>query len=200
MKRDTAVRHLREMAGGCTDHNARLEMFDSELRLVGVWAFGAILDGWTDDELMSVAIVVNLEPHVAHWLSVPAAAEWLMSFAGWAKRPVSPRWRSHEGPVWNHEIVRPAALWTAEGGVSEDLLADLAAGGSVESYRLPAPDPLELVERMAQERAACVQALGLTTEAYWDRRWGPGKPFKIADPLANAATGLVDLEAAIASR
>lgn len=200
MKRNTALGHVRDIAQACTDVDSRLQTLGSDFRPVGVWAFGPILDGWDDRDFVPLAVVVNLEPHIAHWLSQPAAAEWLTSFMGWAKRPVSIRWRSHDAPVWNHEIVRPAAVWTAADGVSEELLSELAADRSVESYRLPAPSALELSDRLEQERAACLTALRLTTDDYWVRRWGPGRPFKITDPLAQAATGLIDVEAAIASR
>jgi hypothetical protein len=195
MKRDTALRRLREMADKCQSMAGPAP--DFMLRVIEFWVFGVFLDEpASTPEWVDVALVVDLPPDVAHWFAHPPGTEHWAYATRLQQSPLTPQWRPKGYPVWNHDIRRPLLLWDVPEGVREEAFAGLRTA-AYEPLRLPEPSPEELRERLVEERGSCLTALKKSTRDYTEKRWGQGKIERIADPLHFAALGYLDILAAL---
>ncbi|MFS8098415.1 hypothetical protein LFM09_14880 [Lentzea alba] len=186
MKWTRAVHHLAELAEKCGELPASFFRF----QVVELWVFGDLLDVPKDLEVIQVALVTDL-PEVP-WLTEPTGAEHWANSTRLSRNPFDARWRSKNGPVWNHRIVRPALIWSAQDGINEEAL--VAVGdGTAELVRQAAPTPEELAERIEDEREVSLRALRQASQDYTDRRWSPGKLTPYSDALWRTTTGYLDL-------
>lgn len=198
MKRSTAVGHLVEMAERCEEVNDRLGvLYEEGPRITAFWAFGKVLDPeqrWTDkDRWTDAAIVLQLPEIELAWLAPPEVAPWIQQMAGWGKRPVVLMWRSADGPVWNHRIVRPMLLWDAAAGLRHHAIAVLRDGEDIEHHREPAPSPEELAGQMARQLEISLAAVRKAAHKFESHRWGRGEVLGYADALFAATDGYLDL-------
>lgn len=200
MKWSKGVAHLAAIARECGQLNERLAAFDIPVRLVGLWAYGPVLDGpgaWPDGrEHAEAALALDVEPSRVPWYARPGDLEHATGLMGWGKRPVVMMFRSAARPVWNHHITRPLRLWDADAGVDEAAIEALESGDT-EDLRGPGPSPEALREQLEHERQAAYAAMVASTRSYDDHRWtrGPLRPY--AEPMWEAAAGYVDITEAL---
>jgi hypothetical protein len=183
------VHYLADLARECT----RLTTLPEGVRglpVVGLWAFGETLGEPREIDQVEVAVVVDL-PEVP-WLSDPAGADHWANMTRMRKNPIKAYWRSSHAPVWNHRIVRPAPVWTAEDGVVADALAAIGDGKGGD-FRLAAPSVEEMRERLDAEIAVSLRSLRGQARTYDERRWRPGDVTPAADALWRAADGYLDV-------
>lgn len=154
------------------------------LSVVQLWAFGDVVASNADLDFAEVALVVDV-PEVP-WLSVPDGGTW-WSRSARLKDPLRAFWRSSRVPVWNHRIVQPVLLWDVENGVAEDAFSDL--GG----FRVAAPSPDELRDRLDLELATSLKAMRAAAEVYETTRWSPRKLEPVADDLHAVTKGYLDI-------
>ncbi|MCK2240616.1 MULTISPECIES: hypothetical protein [unclassified Crossiella] len=194
MKRNRAAHHLETLAQTCAGLIENPNPI-SPLRVRALWAAGEILDPAAEPELITVALVVDLPPAEVPWRGEPTGAQHWANLTRLSRNPFLPLWRSAHAPVWNHHIVRPALIWSAETGIAEDTLAALAEGDP-ESVRAEAPSTVDYQARVAEELEISHAALTAASETYEARRWSPGKLEPYADTLFRAGKGYLELLAA----
>jgi hypothetical protein len=104
--------------------------------------------------------------------------------------------------VWNHELVRPLLVWSGQDGMHDSALAALAGPdrAALDALRGPVPTPEQLGERLEQELLVVQAAVRERSAEYQRRRWSPGKLEPVADALADAVQGWVDLQDALESQ
>lgn len=172
MKHATAVQRLRTVADACDRwHSFISGDGDSGSWLTGAYAYGPVLD--TDCislDLVRIAFVVALPPDELPWGVESQHCSSLAYALDLDKAPVLRRWRSAQGPVTNHEIRRPMAIWLPEGVRTEalDALAERRAG----AFRLPEVLPAEQSQQTDREIARSAAHLRAVRDAYWaDSTW-----------------------------
>ena len=123
-----------------------------------VWASGPLLEG---DSVAGPDAVVRLDVPADElpWRVTPAAGEPLVAAVTHHRLPVSLLWRSVHAPVWNHIIVRPALLWSADGGAADKVAATLLRGPVPDELRLEAPAPDALRRQLEAELEISHRAL-----------------------------------------
>lgn len=72
-----AVEKLTLLGRGCERISRLWTMEDEEPFLVGMYAFGDVLDGADPLEVVQVAGVIRLPPEEVTWGSDPSGTEWL---------------------------------------------------------------------------------------------------------------------------
>jgi len=200
MKRGRALHHLRTLAEACATMSDRpASIFP--LRVVGLWAAGEVLEPGETVDTVAVALQVDLPAGSTPWLCPPSGATHWASAVGLQKLPVVAHWRSTEAPVWNHELVRPLPVWSVDDGVSDPALAALSGPdvAALEVLRGPAPTAAELHDRLVDELGVAQAAVRERSAEYQRRRWAPGRLEPVADALADAVRGWLDLEDATSS-
>lgn len=185
MKWTRAIHHLTELADACT-RLASAPTSIHPLRVTELWAAGDVLGEPADLDTVTVALVVDL-PEVP-WLTTPPGAQHWSAASRLSRGPFTPYWRTR--PVWNHRLTRPALIWAGE---THQSTLDAIANGHGATVSAPAPEPHELVERIAQETATSLTALRRRTAEYAEKRWQPGKLDPQSDALWEATTGYLDL-------
>ncbi|CRK57321.1 hypothetical protein [Alloactinosynnema sp. L-07] len=191
MKRARALHHLRTTAETCADMATRPRSI-FPLRVDELWAAGEILTQAAEIDTVTVALVVDLPPGDAAWLTEPHGSQHWAYAARLQTAPVTLHWRSASAPVWNHALDRPVLIWTVADGINEDALRAIA-DNDIDDVRLPAPSPGLRAERLADELAVSLRALRACTATYTERRWKPGKLEPTADALWHASEGYLDL-------
>jgi hypothetical protein len=201
MKRSRALHHLHALAGECAAMAERpVSIFP--LQVVGLWAAGGALEPVDDVEVLVVALQVDLPPEATPWFCAPPGATHWAHAVRLPKLPIVAHWRSVHAPVWNHELVRPLLVWSAQHGVHDPALAALAGPdpAALDALRGPVATPEQLRERLEQEVLVSQAALRERSAEYQRRRWSPGKLEPVADALADAVQGWVDLQDALEAR
>lgn len=192
MRRNTATKHLRTLAGLCGTAN----LPSDDPILVEVYAYGDILDPEIDElERVRVALVLDLPADEVTWLALPDVTIWLTYHLRLDKVPVHALRRPAVWPVWNHFIRRPLRIWTVDGGTDEEALTALS-NGDAERLRLPAPEPEEEAEQLAEELDASLAHLRRVQDSFHEREWRAAhKNFNIypEDHLWHAVEGYLDL-------
>lgn len=191
MKRSRATHHLQSLAETCAELAANPGPVIT-LHVRALWAHGQILDPDPELDSVQVALAVDLPPAEVPWLGEPKGAQHWANLTRLSRNPVRAFWRSAHAPVWNHHIVRPALVWSAETGVDERVLAAIAEGDT-ESVRSAEPSTVDYQARLAEELAISEAALRAATRTYDERRWAPGKLTPYADTLFLAGDGYLDL-------
>ncbi len=195
MKWSRAVHHVEALAQSCAEMaSSPASIFP--LRVTALWVCGDILGPATDLEHVTVALCLDLPAADVAWWSEPPGSQHWANATRLAQSPVLAWWRSAHAPVWNHRVERPALVWDGEQGLREDTLAALRAGRG-EDFRLAAPQPAQLRDRLLAELAVSLAALRATTAGYEQRRWSPGKLIPHADALFRASDGYLDVLAAL---
>jgi hypothetical protein len=168
MRRVTAVRRLAAIAAECQ----RLSELwhDDRSALVAAYAFGDLIDGAPEVDVVQVAFVLNLPADELTWGAEPPAGASLIHVLGLDKAPVEWYWRPSEWPVANHVIRRPLEIWSAEHGVQE-LALEALDRGTYEAFRLPPPPPDEARRQLATELEACLAHLRAVEASYWEPDW-----------------------------
>lgn len=194
MKWTRAVHHLQALADSCGRAAAQPSAIFS-LHVEQLWVFADALDAPAELDVVAVALGVDLPAADVAWQSTPQGAEHWANATGLAKAPVVAFWRSVHVPVWNHQIERPLLLWDVGSGVREAAMDALAAAdlAAVEALREPAPATAELLARLESEQQVGLEVLRRASATYTEKRWSPGALSKIADPLAAAAAGCLDV-------
>jgi hypothetical protein len=195
VKRIRALHHLRTVAETCADMATRPESI-FPLRVRELWAAGEILEPVDDLDAVTIALVVDLPVDDVAWLTEPSGAQHWAFAAKLQTAPVTVRWRSARAPVWNHVLRRPALIWDLDNGIAESTL-DAIADGDTSEVRLEEPPADIATQRLADDLAVSLHALGARTAHYTDRRWKPGKLEPVADALWHASEGYLDLLKAI---
>ena len=186
MKWSRGVHHVEELARRC-DTPSPVPM----LPVVALWFFGDLLGAPRDLERVDVAVVVDLPLDDVPWLDIPRGGQhWAQAVR--LREPLSGRFRSAAGPVWNHRITRPALVWDAADGLRESTLAALHAGLG-RDVRIPGPTPSELRAQLDTDLAVSLRSLRRQHRSYEDQRWRPGKLDPFADSLWRATDGYLDL-------
>jgi hypothetical protein len=173
MRRATAVRRLRTIAERCQQV---CDLWEPEAGLVGVQAFGAVLDPVDEDgsiEVIQIALVVNEDPDEVTWCYRPPRFSGLPYVLDLEKAPVDWYYRPAARLVSNHRIVRPLPIWSRPAGIHEAALAALGGGGAEEldQLREPAPRPAVLHRQLAEELATAAAHLQRVRDQYWARGW-----------------------------
>ncbi|WHT21688.1 hypothetical protein N8J89_11660 [Crossiella sp. CA-258035] len=194
MKRNRAAHHLETLAQTCAGLAANPNPI-SPLRVRALWAAGEILEPGAEPEMITVALSVDLPPAEVPWRGEPTGAQHWANLTRLSRNPFIPLWRSAQAPVWNHHIVRPVPVWSAEEGIATDALTALAEG-DLEPFRAEAPSTVDYQARLVEELALCHAALRAATENYEARRWAPGKLEPHADLLFRSSKGYLELLAA----
>ncbi|WP_191302606.1 DUF7711 family protein [Lentzea cavernae] len=188
MKWTRAVHHLTELAEKCGDVPASFFRF----QVVELWVFGDLLDVPRDVDVIEVALVTDLPVDEVPWMTEPVGAEHWANSTRLSRNPFEARWRSKDAPVWNHRVERPALLWSAADGISEETLVAVS-DGTGELVRTQAPTADELRKRLEDELEVSLRALRRVNQEYTDRRWSPGKLTPQSDALWRTTTGYLDL-------
>jgi len=201
MKRSRALHHLHALAEACATMAGRSSSI-FPLQVIGLWAAGEVLEHVDGVEVLVVAPQVDLPPEATPWLCAPPGAIHWAHAVRLPKLPIVAHWRSVHAPVWNHELVRPLLVWSAQDGIHEPALAALAGPGpgALDALRDSVPTPGRLRARLAQELLVAQAAVRERSADYQRRRWSPGKLEPVADALADAVQGWLDLQDALESQ
>jgi hypothetical protein len=200
MKRSRALHHLRALAEACLTMSERpASIFP--LRVVALWAAGEVLEPRESVDVLVVALQADVPAASTPWLCPPPGAAHWANAVRLPKLPVVAHWRSAQAPVWNHELVRPLRVWSATDGVSAPALAALDGPdhAALEALREPAPAAAELHDRLVDELRIAQTAVRERSADYQQRRWAPGRLEPVADALADAVQGWLDLQDAMAA-
>ncbi len=193
-----AVQRLQMIAERCQRVSG---LWDEAPPLVGVYAFGDVLDGAEQLDVVQVALVLNHPAEELRWCARPTSCSGLPHLLELEKAPVEWYWRPAAWPVSNHVIVRPLRIWSP-GGVDMAALGALARRAT-EPLRLPPPDPRQEDEQLAFELEASRTYLRLVEDRYWEREWRAehrGSGIYPESHLWDAVHGYLDLHDAIRAR
>jgi hypothetical protein len=193
MKWERAVHHLGALAQACAE-TLNAPMF--ALRVTQLWAVGDILGPRRDLDTVTVALAINRPAEEVPWLSEPSGTQHWANAVRLNKNPFTVFWRSDAAAIWNHDIVRPALVWSSADGERPDVLAAIS-DGDAERVRSVGPTEDELAARLADELAVSRDSLQAATDAYEKRRWSRGKLEPTADALWLASLGYLDIMRAI---
>jgi hypothetical protein len=198
MKRSRALHHLHALAEACATMAGRPSSI-FPLQVIGLWAAGEVLDPVDSVEVLVVALQVDLPPRATPWLCAPPGATHWAHAVRLPKLPIVAHWRSVHAPVWNHDLVRPLLVWSAQDGVQDPALAALTGPDRavLDALRGPAPTPQQRRERLEREVLLAQAAVRERSADYQRRRWSPGKLEPVADALADAVQGWLDLQDAL---
>ena len=198
MKRSRALHHLHTLVQECATMAERPSSI-FPLRVTGLWAAGGVLEPVDSVEFLVVALQVDLPPEATPWFCAPPGATHWANAVRLTKLPVVAHWRSVHAPVWNHELMRPLLVWSAQDGVQDAALAALTGPDrdALDVLRGPVPTPEQLRRRLEQEVLVSQAAVRERSAEYQRRRWSPGKLEPVADALADAVQGWVDLQDAL---
>lgn len=192
MRRATAVKNLRTLAGLCDDANPPT----TDPILVEAYAYGRVLEPGTDDlRIVDVALVLDLPAEQVTWWALPSETRWLVTVLRLDKVPVRVQWRPSVWPVWNHAIRQPVRVWSLAAGADGEAL-DALSVGDAERFRLPAPDPADEAEQLAAELDASLGHLRRVRDGWDDRDWHrihKGDGVYPSDHLWRAVHGYLDL-------
>jgi hypothetical protein len=193
-----AVQRLEMIAERCQRVSG---LWDEAPPLTGVYAFGEILDGPEQLDVVQVALVLNHPAEELIWCARPTSCSGLPHLLELEKAPVEWYWRPAVWPVSNHVIVRPLRIWSPD-GVDAAALGALASRAA-EKLRLPPPDPREEDEQLALELEASWDYLHRVRDGYWDREWRAehrGSGTYPESHLWDAVHGYLDLHDAVRAR
>lgn len=196
MKRESAVRHLVEMAAQASDDMRRSgELFDWPL--VSMWAAGDLLGDAKSLEWVEAVLVFELSPDELPWLALHPAVGWVEDRLRLGKRPVS-WWNRPSGwPAWNARHATVMRFWSETDGLDEKAIDALCAG-SVSPVVEPTPD--ERTMQLRAERDMARKHLDTVLERYHDHAWRrehKGGGTYPEDHLWRAAQGLREIEHAL---
>lgn len=190
MKWTRGLHHLRNLAGECA-RTADMPPTIRPLRVTRLWAYGPFVDEQADLETITIALAADLPAEDVPWLSTPRGANhWTM--AAKLRAPLSAVWRSMHAPIWNHVVVRPVLLWSAEEGLVEAAF-DALEEDKVDALRDPAPSPDQLSARIDEELDVSLRATRDRVDVYGRKRWTPSKLEPYADDLWAVTNGYLDL-------
>ena len=170
MRYARAVEKLKELAQGCERISRLWTIEDEEPFLVGMYAFGDVLDGADPLEVVQVAGVIRLPPEEVTWGSEPPGTEWLADQLRLSKGGFGYFWRSYLDPVWNHYIRSPVRIWSSQDGIDQDTLTALAARRFAELRRLT-PDPVDERLQVRDDLDIALRHLRDVHGSYWDQKW-----------------------------
>ena len=198
MKRSRALHHLHVLAEACATMAERPSSI-FPLQVTGLWVAGGVLDPVDSVEVLVVALQVDLPPEATPWFCAPPGATHWAHAVRLPKLPIVAHWRSVHAPVWNHQLIRPLLVWSAQDGVHEPALAALTGPDrdALDALRGPVRTPEQRRERLQQELLVAQAAVRERSADYQRRRWSPGKLEPVADALADAVQGWVDLQDAL---
>lgn len=191
MKWSRAIHHLEELAQTCADMAERPAAI-FPLRVTQLWAYGDVLESQDDLDSLQVVLAVDLPVDDLAWFCPPLGAEHWAYATRLSKNPVVTMWRSTRAPLWNHHIRRPLKIWDEPGGIATPVLSALR-DGTAEGLREPEPAEDEMRSRLEAELAVSHRALASATDAYEQRRFGPGKIGPFADILWRVSQGYLDV-------
>ena len=195
MKWSRAVHHLEELAHTCADM-AGLPTTIFPLHVTQLWAYGDVLTSRDDLDWLSVVLAVDVPVEEVPWFCPPAGAEHWSNATRLSKNPIVAMWRSTRAPLWNHHIRGPLLIWDESVGIATESMSALR-DGTADALRQPEPTDEDMRSRLEAELAVSLRALQSATDAYEQRRFGPGKIGPVADTLWHASQGYLDvLEAA----
>lgn len=137
--------------------------------LLEAYVFGDVLEGADPLESVEVALVLNLPPEEIPWESSPHGTEWLADRLRLDKGGFAYWWRSHLGPVPNHQIRAPVRFWSQE-GPEEGMLQMLAERRFSDLARVVLPPRAER-EQLAEELATALGRLRAVHASYWEHDW-----------------------------
>jgi hypothetical protein len=193
VKRESAVRHLVEMAAQASDGMRwRGQPFDWPL--VSMWAAGDLLGDARSLEWADAVLVFDLPPGELPWLALHPAAEWVEDRLRLGKRPLSWCNRPSGWPAWSARHPRVVRFWTDAEGLDQEAV-DALCTGSVSPVVEPTPD--ERVAQLRAEREVARTHLDGLLERYHDHAWRrehKGGGTYPEDHLWRAAQGLREIE------
>lgn len=195
MKRSTAIRHLVELADVASD-GLRLATTEIGWPLAELWVTGALLDPADELEHGSVVLMIDLPPDELPWLAVHPTAEWVGDRLRLGKRPLSWSYRPTAWPPWTYRDRRVARLWSATGGLDDDVIDALRTGCSPTVVE---PEQAELRDQLGVEHAVAKAHLRTILDRYWDQDWRRANRHDTSpeDQLWRAATAVIEIEAAL---
>jgi hypothetical protein len=170
-------------------------LWDDEPVLVGVYAFGAVLERCpTDIDVVQMAFVLNLPVDELTWCAQPESCLGLPYLLQIDKAPVDWYWRPAAWPVANHLIYRPLRVWSLDG--PDEAALDALEHGTAEDLRMAAPTAEQLHEQLSAELAACLAHLRRVEAGFWEREWrstNRGSGIYPENHLWDAVHGYLDL-------
>jgi len=167
MRYARAVEKLRLLAQACERFGGWPSQDESFL--VEMYAFGDVLEGAGQMEVVQVAGVISLPPEEVPWNSSPHGTEWLADSLRLSKGGYEYWWRSHLDPVWNHYIQGPVRIWS-RAGTDEAALAALAERRFADLRRL-VPDPVDQRLQLRDDADGALRRLREVYGRYWDQDW-----------------------------
>src|SRR5271166_1799642 len=200
MRYGKAVDWLRALAERC-EQVSRLWAGDEVAPLTGAYAFGEVLDGPDQLDVVSLALVLDHPAEELTWCAKPESCWGLAHLLELHRAPVEWYWRPDAWPVGNHVIVRPLRIWSPI-GVDTGALEALAARAA-DRWRLAAPDRAQEDEQLAFEFAASMAYLREVEMSFWERDWRAGHRGNGVYPeehLWDAVHGFLDLHDALLAR
>jgi hypothetical protein len=163
---ETAVRRVRTVVDQCQRASG---LWKSEPFLVGVYAFGAVLERCADVPVVQMAFVLDLPADELTWCAQPQSCVGLPSLLEIDKAPVEWYWRPSVWPVANHLIHRPLRVWSLDGPDTDAL--DALDRGEAEGLRMLAPTEAQWQEQLTAELAASLAHLRRVEAGFWERDW-----------------------------
>jgi hypothetical protein len=198
MRYGKAVQRLQIIAERCQRVSG---LWDEAPPLTAAYAFGDVLDGPEQLDVVQLALVLNHPAEELTWCARPTSCSGLPHLLELEKAPVDWYWRPAAWPVSNPVIVRPLRIWSTDGvdAVALDALARRAA----EPLRLPPPHPRREDEQFAFELKASLAYLQRVEDRYWERDWRAehrGSGIYPENHLWDAVHGYFDLYHAVRAR
>jgi hypothetical protein len=198
MRYGKAVHRLQTIAERCQQVSG---LWDEAPPLTGAYAFGEVLDGPEQLDVVQVAFVLDHPAEELTWGARPTSCSGLPYLLELDKAPVDWYWRPAAWPVSNHVIIRPLRIWSPGGADTAALEA--LAGRAADSLRLPSPDPRQEDEQLAFELEASLGYLRQIRDGYWERDWRAehrGSGIYPENHLWDAVHGYLDLRDAVRAR
>jgi hypothetical protein len=138
MRYQKALTHVRDVV------DAANRLAQVEPLTTAAYVYAPMVDFPDHLETTPMAFHVDLSPEKVPWWSEPAACQFFVHSARLDRIPVTAWWRPLQWPVWNHKIVRPVRVWSADGGAYETVLDGLARrDGTALKPAQPTPDEYE---------------------------------------------------------
>lgn len=171
VKRQTAVRHLAEIADAATDL-LRLSGTEIGWPVEELWAGGDLLDDGLEIEDSAVIMVLDVPTDELPWLARHRAGEWAGERLRLPKRPFRWAYRPTGWPAWNHQNRRVVRFWTASTGVDHTVIDALRKAHR--GLNAVEPSRERLAGQLRSEQQVSRRHLRQTLDQYWDRDWRRG--------------------------
>ncbi len=190
LKRDTAVRHLRQVAEALDAEVRMARALETEPVVVAAYAFGEVLESVDRLERNAVALVADRPASELPWGAEPPEVRALFERQRLDRLPLGWFCRPTDLPVANHRIVRPVRIWSREG--PDEAALEAIAAGQADHLRPDDPDAEALARQLEEEAALALAALDELVQGF------RGDPRTIAEELYDLAWGYTDLRRGVA--